>query len=281
MPQFRTSLRCLSFTLASLFLFSFSAFAGDPGLIRVEGPAGKLLVDDGGQGGIPIVFVHSFAGDSSHWSAQLEEFRKVRRAVAFDLRGHGGSDPSPDGSYAVENFADDIGAVAEALGLERFYLVGHSLGGVAALSFAGSHPERVAGLVLTGAPGKVPSADAEKIIRSLESDQYQKVMDAYWEQLMKNGRRETLVKLAVGRKLMPKERSLMIIKELFRFDPLPALTSFRGPRLAVISPRENTPYALHKLTRGIALKVVSGTSHWIQLDKPAEFNRILGTFLKP
>ena len=64
---------------------------------QVKGTAGLLHVDDDGTGGVPVVFVHSFTGDTTHWSAQLEHLRKTRRAVAFDLRGHGQSE-SPSGN---------------------------------------------------------------------------------------------------------------------------------------------------------------------------------------
>jgi pimeloyl-ACP methyl ester carboxylesterase len=63
---------------------------------RVAGPAGSLHVDEGGTGGLPVVFVHSFSGSTVHWSEQLAHLRSERRAVALDLRGHGQSDP-PEG----------------------------------------------------------------------------------------------------------------------------------------------------------------------------------------
>jgi pimeloyl-ACP methyl ester carboxylesterase len=69
----------------------------------VTGPAGRLRVDDGGPGGLPVVFVHSFAGTGAHWASQLAHLRPTRRAVALDLRGHGGSDAPPSGDYAVES----------------------------------------------------------------------------------------------------------------------------------------------------------------------------------
>lgn len=72
---------------------------------QIAGPAGILSVDDGGAGGIPVVLLHSFGGSSAQWAAQLEHLRKTRRAVAFDLRGHGLSD-SPDDGDSVRSAAD-------------------------------------------------------------------------------------------------------------------------------------------------------------------------------
>ncbi len=104
----------------------------------VKGPSGPLAVDDGGSGGVPILFVHSFAGSGAHWQPQLAHLRATQRAVAMDLRGHGLSAPPLDKNYSVTAFASDIAAVAHALGLRRFVLVGHSMGGAAAVAYAGS-----------------------------------------------------------------------------------------------------------------------------------------------
>ena len=70
------------------------------GRSRIAGPAGVLAVDDGGTGGLPVVFLHSYAGSKAHWAAQLAHLRKTRRAVAIDLRGHGDSAAPPDNVYS-------------------------------------------------------------------------------------------------------------------------------------------------------------------------------------
>lgn len=115
----------------------------------------------GGAGGVPVVFVHSSAGSTAHWTPQLAHLRRTRRAVALDLRSHGQSASPPRDDYAVDSLAGDIAAVADGLKLKRFVLVGHSMGGAASLAHAGAHPERVAGLVVVGAPGKIPAEQAQ------------------------------------------------------------------------------------------------------------------------
>src|SRR5262249_46807868 len=118
----------------------------------LPGPTGSLYVDDGGAGSPTIVFLHSFAGSSRDRLWQLEHMRLHRRAVAFDCRGHGHSDPPGRLDYSMQGFADDLGAVIEGLGLGRCILVGHSLGGAVAIKFAAANPDTVAGLVLVAAP---------------------------------------------------------------------------------------------------------------------------------
>ena len=68
--------------------------------------------------------------------------------VALDLRGHGNSDPALQGDDSIESMAEDIDDVVNALGLQRFVLVGHSMGGSVSIAYAGIHPEKVAGLLL-------------------------------------------------------------------------------------------------------------------------------------
>jgi pimeloyl-ACP methyl ester carboxylesterase len=67
----------------------------------VAGPAGTLAVDDGGRGEPAVVLVHSLAGTAQQWSEQLRHLRQSRRAVAFDFRGHGRSDPPRNGDYTI------------------------------------------------------------------------------------------------------------------------------------------------------------------------------------
>ena len=72
----------------------------------INGPQGRLVVDDGGTGGIPILFVHGNGGNRSQWAAQLAYLRHSRRAVAFDLRGMGESALPANSDYSVEGFAE-------------------------------------------------------------------------------------------------------------------------------------------------------------------------------
>jgi pimeloyl-ACP methyl ester carboxylesterase len=64
------------------------------------------------------------------------------------------------------------------------------------------------------------------------------------------------------------------------FDPKPALAAYRGPTLAVITPVNDFAYSLHRLGSGLPHRVISGTGHWLQIERPGEFNRILERFLE-
>ena len=72
---------------------------------------------------------------------------------------------------------------------------------------------------------------------------------------------------------------MAIIRALFEYDPLPALQIYTGPKLAVVTPHGENPTALHHLVPDLPNTMVTGTSHWLHMDKPDEFNRILDDFL--
>lgn len=248
-------------------------------VMTITGPAGELYVDDAGSGsGVPMLFIHSYAGSSAHWGAQLAHVRPRRRAVAIDLRGHGHSDAPPGNDFRVSSLGDDIAAVADALELKRFVLVGHSLGGAAAAAYVGKHPRRVAGLVLTGSPGKADAQQARQVMASLQAD-YDEVMADYWTSLVENAQPEVLETLEAGMRSVGREASLAIIAAIFEFDPLPALLAYEGPKLIIDTPHGDGPTALHNQLPEVKRKVIEGTSHWPHMDKPQEFNRLLDEFL--
>jgi pimeloyl-ACP methyl ester carboxylesterase len=246
--------------------------------LDVDGPGGKLFVDDGGSGGIPVLFVHSFGGSAAHWTSQLRHERRRRRAIAMDLRAHGKSDAPISGEYEIGSFANDIGAVADALGIERFVLVGHSLGGAAAIRHAAEHPDRVAGLVLVGAPGKIPPQQSEPIMAAMEAD-YRGVTGQYWDKLTAGAQPRVREQLLGEMGSIPKQPALAIMRATFADDPLASLARYHGPKLVIYTPQGDTPNDLQNALPDMPRQRIEGTSHWPHMDKPGEFNRILDQFL--
>ena len=253
-------------------------------MTTVRGPAGALYVDDGGPSSSiePVLFVHSLAGNTTQWAAQLAHLRPRRRAVALDLRGHGRSAEPADGAYAIPAIAGDVAAVADALDLQRFVLVGHSAGGAVAVASAADLGDRVAGLMLVDPNGDQRLLPAEMLatfLADLESSAYRDTVRAHWTRITEGG--DPVVRAAVMRDLesTPQRTFVEIFRALSAFEPISALERYRGPKLSLISALNETPIALHRLTGGLPHRLVSGTGHWIHMDKPAEFNRLLDGFL--
>lgn len=110
----------------------------------------RLHVEETGSG-VPVVFVHEFAGDHRSWEAQLRHFGQRYRAIAFAARGYPPSGvPVEVAAYSQDRAADDIVAVLDHLGLAAAHVVGLSMGGFATLHFGFRHPARALSLTVAG-----------------------------------------------------------------------------------------------------------------------------------
>ena len=109
--------------------------------------------DEGPRDAPVIMLLHGSNADLHTWDAWTAALTDRYRVVRFDQIGHGLTGADPAGGYAPRTFADDVGRMADKLGLERFVLAGNSMGGGIALRFALAHPERVSALVLIDSAG--------------------------------------------------------------------------------------------------------------------------------
>lgn len=124
--------------------------------VRVDdGVELEVVVEGDGPG---LLLVHGFGGAKEDFADHVEALAATHRVVTFDHRGHGESDkPHDPDTYTLHRLRVDVLAVADAVGLDRFRLLGHSLGGMVARALAVTHPERVEALVLMDtAPGPIP-----------------------------------------------------------------------------------------------------------------------------
>ncbi|MZD09797.1 alpha/beta fold hydrolase [Streptomyces sp. SID5785] len=99
--------------------------------------------------GEPVVLVHGNVSSGAFWDTTLAALPDTYRPVAVDLRGFGGTDPLPvDATRGLRDFADDLGALLDALGTDRVHLVGWSMGGGVIMQYLRDHPARVRSLTL-------------------------------------------------------------------------------------------------------------------------------------
>jgi len=122
----------------------------------------RVEVKDGGRG-IPLLLLHGFPLSSEIFAVMRPLVERVGRVIALDLPGFGSSD-APEAGYTMDDLAGEAMRVADRLGLERFALGGHSMGGYVALRVAAHHRDRLTGLVLidTRAAADSPEAAAKR-----------------------------------------------------------------------------------------------------------------------
>ena len=116
----------------------------------------KLHYLDWGREGLPpMVLLHGFSAHAHYWDGFAAKMRDNFHVYALDQRGHGDSEWATD--YGPETMPADFASFVDQLGLDRFVLLGHSMGGGVAFRYAASHPERIENLIIVDS--SLPSPD--------------------------------------------------------------------------------------------------------------------------
>jgi len=227
--------------------------------------------------------------DSYVYVRGLSSLNPYLTLVTFDPRGVGLSDPArqPE-EFALEQTADDAQAVAEALGITRCIVLGHSSGGAVALTFALRHPERVSHLILlsTSAKGmapRVPGGPAR--LPGTEEEMREQVRAAMPRAVHDPGRFRRAMEEILPRMHFSPERLRWTAEVGERaYDVRPRLREIRAPALIVhgredpVVPRAEAE-ELHAGLVGSRLLVLDRCGHWPHVERRAEFVAAVREFL--
>ena len=113
--------------------------------------------------GVALLLVHGFGNDAHIWDDFAPAVATYYRVLALDQRGHGDSAWALHGEYEYEHFVADLECVCESLAIDRFVLVGHSLGGRVAMLYGGEHPDKLAGLVIVDSAPEIDARGSTRI----------------------------------------------------------------------------------------------------------------------
>ena len=105
-------------------------------------------IDWGNESAPPLILVHGGLDQSRSWDTVARALRATFHVVAPDLRGHGDSDWATGSSYSLADHVYDLTCLIKSAGLEQAAIVGHSMGGMVSLTYAGAFPENVSRLVV-------------------------------------------------------------------------------------------------------------------------------------
>ncbi|MCP3959577.1 MAG: alpha/beta fold hydrolase [bacterium] len=249
----------------------------------IPGPAGTLRVLERHRDGrLPVVFVHGLAGRAEQWSPQLAAAGPALHTVAVDLPGHGGSDPAADGDYSIPALAGVIGAVVDGLRCRRTILVAHSLGASAAIEYAGSHPRRIAGLLLVDPSGDQSRESEEQrrhFLDQLRRDPAEE-LDWYFRQMLMGARPDVADLVLDQLAEVPVEIAIGMLEGSASYNPLVALDRYDGPVVGMVSDLNTLPISLHNLRPDLPVRRVGGASHWLMMDQPDEVWALLVDLLE-
>ena len=246
-----------------------------------------------------LVLLHGYTGHCRSWDAFAKVMSKQYRVLALDQRGHGETEWARADQYGTMEMVADLDAFVSALRLERFVLLGLSMGGMVAIAYAGARPVQLARLVIVDIAPEIAAEGIQNIQQSVaRSDVFDTVEDAFRRARADNpvppeGHhydrvRASLMRTDEGKWTYRYDRALrepgsqrlrLTVEE--GWD---AVASFNVPTLLIRG--EHSPL----LSRDVADKFVSiaknsqlvevpGSGHPVPLDKPEGFLDAVQTFL--
>jgi pimeloyl-ACP methyl ester carboxylesterase len=257
--------------------------AGGAPARSADGVAIRFQVE--GRGEPTLVLVHGWAFDRHVWDGQVPSLAERHRVVTLDLAGHGESGGSRT-AWTMAAFGEDVKAVVDSVGAKDVVLVGHSMGGPVVLEAARRMPERVKGIVLVdtllNVEERTPPAEVEAFARQLQAD-YQKTVtqmanDYLFAAATPAAVRERVLRHATA---LPAPVSIAMLREVWGYDPLPALREVRAKVRAVNADKFPTNVEVNRRHMpGYEAVIVPGAGHYPMLDDPARFGPALDQALR-
>lgn len=235
--------------------------------------------------GEPVIFIHGNWASGAWWERVLERLPAGYRGLAPDLRGRGQTE-GPDNDYSLEALAGDLLAFADALGLERFHLVGHSLGAGVALQTALDAPARVLTLTVIappwaeGMPEELNMPDRQRMLKAQPEvfRQAIKMMaptapdDDYWARLVEEGHAQRL-EAAIGNMV-----------SLSAWKPGARLGSITAPKLVIGGALDPliTPDVVRRTASflGVEPVILEGVGHSPNVEAPETLVGLLMTHIR-
>ena len=247
----------------------------------------------------PVVLLHGITGHARVWDHLAARLVPGRRVLALDQRGHGDSDPAPDDDYRVGAMADDVAAFVGSLRIDRFALLGHSMGGRIAIKYAADHAARLERLVIVDIGPDINLAGLQRV-RDMMAKSPERIESEDWavdyirranplqdldmlRERVRHGLKrlpdgELTWKYAKGLRDMMREgrRDAVDLWEPLPRIPCPTLV-VRGAESDILS-AEVAKKMAERLPDGRVVEI-AGAGHTVPADRPEEFVRQIRAFL--
>lgn len=253
-----------------------------------------------GNGKVPVVMLHGLRGFAQTWQDLVDALGNEFTFYALDQRGRGDSDWGPTEDYNADSYVKDLTRFVDHLALDRFVLIGHSLGGQNAVEFMRQYPQRVIAMVIEDiGPGSSKQGEgAERIRREMRNtplsfDSWQ-AAKAFWTSSRPNLTEQALqARLTysfreVDGKVTWKHDQQGIGEARLTIEPIdlwPAFHAIRCPTLLVkggnsdflSSQTVNDIMASSDVVQAVQIE---GASHYVHDDQPEKFNEAVVHFMK-
>ena len=272
-----------------------------PGSIFFTNRAGLRLhfLRWGKPGGVPLVLLHGLRAYAQTWESLVEALGDGYCIYAMDQRGRGLSDWARATSYHTQSYVEDLQDFVAYVGLQRFVLLGHSLGGANALEYARQHPGRLIGLIIEDiGPGSSSQGDGAARIRRemnqtpLRFDNWDAAR-AFWQASRPGLTAQGLAsRLAHSMKdsagaITWRHDQQGIAEARLSIEPTdlwPAVRALDCPTLFIRGMRSDflpaaTLQAMRDSNAHVRTAEVADASHYVHDDQGETFNRLVTAFL--
>lgn len=241
-----------------------------------------------GQGPV-LVLQHGFLGGSAYWRSQMNAFGSRFDVIAPDLAGFAGSADEPVRT-SIEGHVEALVELLDALHVDRFHLLGHSMGGMVALQLALDRPERVASLILygTASSGALPERfeTFESSIRRIENEGVEACARRIASTWLIDGEASGHLPLCLEAGRGTRAAAAVAALSCFgRWDVTRRLEELHMPTLVVSGDKDRSVNPRHALALwhaidGSELCIAPGCAHGVHLDDGALFEHVIGRFLR-
>jgi 3-oxoadipate enol-lactonase len=233
--------------------------------------------DEGRRDAPPLVFINSLGTDFRIWTEVARILKGDFRLVRYDKRGHGLSESGPDASDMAD-YARDLAALLDALGVGRAAIVGLSIGGLIAQELYRQRPELIAALVLCDTAAKVGTDESwDQRIAEVERGGIEAIAESVlqrWFTAEFHARRsDELAGIRAMLTRTPRAGYLAACGALKRADLRPYAGSIEAPTLCLVGDEDgSTPAALVRetaaLIKGSRFEIIAGAGHLPNVEKP-------------
>ncbi|MBW3564827.1 MAG: alpha/beta hydrolase [Acidobacteria bacterium] len=283
-------IRPLLFLLITLLLVACT-HVRQPGEVNqgvaVSEDGTRIAYDVRGSGEPALVFVHCWACDREFWREQANEFADDYTVVTLDLAGHGDSGRGRS-NWTVTGLAADVEAVVDDLDLDRVILIGHSMGGPVSLAAAARMPGRVEGIVavdtLHNVEMEMPEEQQERIVGAFAND-FDATVEQFVPMLTRNADQALVAWMTERAKAADRTAVVELMKDFMTVDEAALLRAAGAPIRAINAaphPPILAPTAI-EINRKYAdfdAVLIDEVGHYIQLERPEEFNTKLREVLE-
>ena len=239
--------------------------------------------------GPAIVFSNALGTDGRIWDRLIEPLGARYHLITYDSRGHGLSD-APGGPYSIEGLADDLLALASFIGLERFALVGISVGGLIAQQVAIQAPGKLAALVLCDTAARIGTLESWSTrIEAMAAGDLDQIADPIIERWFAGAfRNQRQAELAGWRNMMtrtPVKGYVATCQALRDADLTAEVRKISAPTLMVAGEEDRaTPPALVKgtadLIAGASFKMIRQAAHMPCIEQPDRLSALIAEHLE-